>query len=177
MLLEEGLDTGPILMQQTLAVGPDKTAVDLFEELAQAGAPLLVETLARLAAGSITPRPQDHAAATLAPILTREDGRMDFAAYTARQLYNRWRGFQPWPGASTALEGKKLIVHHMKPAEKSGPESTAPGSLRIENGRLLVSCAAGSWLELIEVQLEGKKRMAAADFLRGLKLAAETRLG
>jgi methionyl-tRNA formyltransferase len=177
MLLEEGLDTGPILLQQTLAVGPDKTAIDLFEELAQAGAPLLVETLARLAAGTLKPQPQDHAAATLAPILTREDARMDFAAHTAAELYNRWRGFQPWPGASTTLDGKKLIVHRLHPIENAELTAATPGALRIVDGRLLVCCAAGSWLELIEVQLEGKKRMAAADFLRGLKLAAETRLG
>ena len=83
MLLEEGLDTGPILLQQTVEIGPDQTAVDLFDLLAEAGAPLVVETLAGLADGTIQPQPQNHACATFAPLLDREDGRMDFAARTA----------------------------------------------------------------------------------------------
>ena len=113
MLLEEGLDTGPILLQQTVEIAPEQTAIDLFELLARAGAPLVIETLAGLADGSLHPRPQNHELATFAPLLDREDGRMDFAARTANELYNRWRGFQPWPGAFTTLDGKKLIVHRM----------------------------------------------------------------
>jgi methionyl-tRNA formyltransferase len=180
MLLEEGLDTGPILLQQALAIGPEQTAAGLFEELAIGGAPLVVETLAGLADGSLQPHPQDHAKATLAPILTREDGRMDFAAHTAAELKNRWRGFQPWPGAFTALEGKKLIVHHLAVADAStftAPASAQPGEILVENHRLLVACAGQTWLELIEIQLEGKKRMAAADFLHGMQPAAGKRLG
>jgi methionyl-tRNA formyltransferase len=118
MLLEEGLDTGPILLQRAFAIAPEKTAVDLFEELALVGAPLLLQTLEGLEDGSIEARPQEHAGATLAPILTREDGRMDFAAHTATELKNRWRGFQPWPGAFTQLGGKKLIVHRMTVRER-----------------------------------------------------------
>jgi methionyl-tRNA formyltransferase len=175
MLLEEGLDTGPVLRQQRVPVGPDQTATDLFDILAQSGAPLVVETLAGLDAGAIHPHPQDHSQATLAPLLEREDGRMDFAAHTATELRNRWRGFQPWPGAFTALEGKKLIVHRVEVAE--GKESGFPGEIRIENHRLLVCCAQGTWLELAELQLEGKKRMPAADLLRGMQLTAGTRLG
>src|ERR1700678_2734751 len=107
MLLEEGLDTGPILLQQTLPIAPEQTAVDLFGVLSVQGAPLVVETLAGLDAGSIVPQVQDHTKATLAPILEREDGRMDFAARSAAELVNRWRGFQPWPGAFTSFDGKK----------------------------------------------------------------------
>jgi methionyl-tRNA formyltransferase len=180
MLLEEGLDTGPILQQRALAVGPEQTAVDLFEELAIGGAPLVVETLAGLADGSLEPQQQNHAGATLAPILTREDGRMDFAAHTAAELKNRWRGFQPWPGAFTALEGKKLIVHHLAVADVStftARASAQPGEILVENHRFLVACAGQTWLELVEIQLEGKKRMAAADFLRGMQIAAVKRLG
>ncbi len=105
MLLEEGLDTGPILLQQTVEIAPDQTAVDLFDVLARAGAPLVVKTLAGLADGTIRPEPQNHEGATFAPLLDREDGRMDFAARTASELHNRWRGFQPWPGAFTTLDG------------------------------------------------------------------------
>lgn len=182
MLLEEGLDTGPILLQQALAIGPEQTAVDLFEELAVGGAPLVVQTLAGLESGGIVPRPQDHARATLAPILQREDGRMDFAAHTAIELKNRWRGFQPWPGAFTTFRGKKLIAHRMDVADGAAPglpHDAAPGQVCVRDQRLFVACAQQTWLELIEVQLEGKKRLAAAEFLRGMQwtAASDVRLG
>jgi methionyl-tRNA formyltransferase len=179
MLLEEGLDTGPILLEQALAIDPDKTAVDLFEELAIGGAPLMVETLAGLETGGIVPRAQDHAHATLAPILQREDGRMDFAARTATELKNRWRGFQPWPGAFTALKGKNLIVHRMEVAKETPAVGAAPGQVVARDMRLFAACAQSSWLELREVQLEGKKRMSAPEFLRGLPPTpqSEFRLG
>jgi methionyl-tRNA formyltransferase len=180
MLLEEGLDTGPILLQQTHEIGPDQTAVDMFEILARAGAPLLVQTLDGLAAQTIAPQPQNHSFASFAPVLDREDGRMDFAARAAHELYNRWRGFQPWPGAFTQLNGKKLIVHRMAvAAEPAAAASMAiePGRVAIEGGRLYGACAQNTWLELLDVQLEGKKRLTAAEFLRGNPLDAEARLG
>jgi methionyl-tRNA formyltransferase len=195
MLLEEGLDTGPILLQQAFAIVPEMTAVSLFEELALAGAPLVVQTLAGLDDGSIQPQPQNHENATLAPILTREDGRMDFGTHTAVELKNRWRGFQPWPGAFTALGGKKLIVHRMEVRDQgSGNREQGtgnrdqgsgirkemlfePGQIHVEGNRLFVACAQKSWLELVEVQLEGKKRIAAGDFLRGNALKDGARLG
>jgi methionyl-tRNA formyltransferase len=167
MLLEEGLDTGPILMQQTLPIAPEQTAADLFDVLAREGAPLVVETLAGLDAGTIHPKTQDHAQATLAPILQREDGRMDFALRTATELVNRWRGFQPWPGAFTAFDDKKLIVHRMNAADEQN-EAAESGTVLVKGKQMLVACAQNTWLEILEVQLEGKKRMAAADFLRGL---------
>ena len=180
MLLEEGLDTGPILLQQTVEIGPNQTAVDLFDILARAGAPLVVETLAGLADGTIKGEPQNHEGATFAPLLDREDGRMDFAARTATELYNRWRGFQPWPGAFTTLDGKKLIVHRMAIADASNisaPGSTKAGQIHVEHHRLLAACGGETWLELVEVQLEGKKRLAAAEFLHGTPLAENARLG
>jgi methionyl-tRNA formyltransferase len=176
MLLEEGLDTGPILLQQTIEIGPHQTSVELFEMLARSGAPLVVGTLAGLADGTVQPHPQNHEGATFAPILDREDGRMDFAARTAQELYNRWRGFQPWPGAFTTLDGKKLIVHRLAVAEMQfGP--VVPGHVRIEKHRIFSGCAGNTWLEFLELQLEGKKRMVAAEFLRGNQFAADTCLG
>jgi methionyl-tRNA formyltransferase len=179
MLLEEGLDTGPILMQQTHEIGRDATAVEMFETLGQAGAPLMVETLAGLEAGTIKPQPQNHEFATFAPLLDREDGRMDFGGRAAHELYNRWRGFQPWPGAFTSLNSKKLIVHRMTLAFEApgGGADAEPGAIRVAGGRLFAACADGTWLELVEVQLEGKKRMLAAEFLRGNPLATGARLG
>jgi methionyl-tRNA formyltransferase len=190
MLLEEGLDTGPILLQQTRAIAPDETAVELFDELAHAGAPLVVETLAGLAAGTLTPQRQNDEHATFAPLLDREDGRMDFARRAAHELYNRWRGFQPWPGAFTTLEGRKLIVHRMAPASDlaaadqmaaepaaAGQSGEEPGRIWVLSGRMFAACAGNTWLEFLEVQLEGKRRMAAAQFLRGSPLTAYARLG
>lgn len=195
MLLEEGLDTGPILLQQAVVIAPHQTAADLFDLLAEGGAPLVVKTLTGLDNGTVQPKPQNHTGATFAPMLNREDGRMEFAAHTATELKNRWRGFQPWPGAFTALEGKKLIVHRMEVADAPGSResdlagpalsrsasvelnSFPPGQIRIQDHRLLVSCAVNTWLELVEVQLEGKKRLAAAEFLRGITLPANAWLG
>jgi methionyl-tRNA formyltransferase len=180
MLLEEGLDTGPILLQQTIEIGPEQTAADLFPVLARAGAPLVVETLAGLANGTIHPQPQNHESATFAPLLDREDGRIDFAARTAHEIYNRWRGFQPWPGAFTVLSGKKLIVHRMAIAKGSYAEALGfaePGWILVENRRLLAACAANTWLEFLELQVEGKKRLTADEFLRGNPLPADARLG
>jgi methionyl-tRNA formyltransferase len=185
MLLEEGLDTGPILLQQSVEIGPSETASDLFVRLAEAGAPLMVETLAGLAAGSLQPRAQNHEGATYAPILDREDGRMDFAGRSAEELYNRWRGFQPWPGAFTALDGKKLIVHRMAIARRNGMAamidapagSAGPGAIHIDEHRFFVACAENTWLEFVELQLEGKKRMTAAELLRGMQIPDGARLG
>jgi methionyl-tRNA formyltransferase len=176
MLLEEGLDTGPILLQQTVEIGFNQTSADLFELLARSGAPLVVETLAGLADGTIQPQPQNHDGATFAPLLDREDGRMDLAGRTAKELYNRWRGFQPWPGAFTILDGKKLIVHRLVVAELE-IGLVEPGQIRIENQRVFAGCANNTWLEFLELQLEGKKRLSAAEFLRGNQVVTGTRLG
>jgi len=180
ILLEEGLDTGTILLQQSNDIGPHQTAAELFGVLAQAGAPLVVETLAGLASETIQPRPQSEEGVTFAPILSREDGRIDFASRTARELYNRWRGFQPWPGAFSSLDGKKFIVHCMglPDAENiAAPNDAPPGQIYIHDHRMFAACARGTWIELIEVQLEGKKRMSAADFLRGMPHGLTARLG
>ena len=185
MLLEEGLDTGPILLQQSVEIGPSETASDLFVRLAEAGAPLMVKTLAGLATGSLQPRAQNHEGATYAPILDREDGRMDFVGRSAEELYNRWRGFQPWPGAFTALDGKKLIVHRMAIARRNGMAamsdapagSAGPGAIHIDEHRFFVACAENTWLEFVELQLEGKKRMTAAELLRGMQIPDGARLG
>lgn len=175
MRIDEGLDTGDILLRGEVPIGPAQTAQELFPILAEAGAPLMVETLAGLAAGSIAAIKQNDAEASLAPILTREDAEMDFTR-TAQALYNRWRGFQPWPGAYTVFRGKKLIVHIMKPvdAEKT---NVAPGTVLAAKERLLIQCGEGSVVELLEVQMEGKKRVTAAEFLRGYQLKPGEQLG
>ncbi len=163
MRIDQGLDTGDILLQSTLAIEPDQTAEQLFPLLAESGASLMLKTLEGLEAGTIHPVPQDHAEASLAPILQREDALADFGR-PAQEIYNRWRGFQPWPGAYSYFRGKKLTLHRMVPAGTSGIPA---GELMVEGDRLFVAAGSGTRLELLEVQLEGKKRMPVADFLRG----------
>lgn len=175
MLLEEGLDTGPMLLRTELPIGENETAADLFSTLAELGAPLMLKTLEGLAAGTLPATPQDESQATLAPILTRDDGRVDWSR-SAAVVYNRWRGFQPWPGAWSTLAGKKFTVTRMAwPAD--APRSDDPGILHIENTRLFVACGDGASVECIEVQLEGKRAMPAADFLRGQQNLEGAHLG
>ncbi len=163
MRIDQGLDTGDILLQNTLLIEPDQTAEQLFPLLAQSGASLMLETLQGLEAGTVHPVPQNHAEASLAPILEREDALVDFTR-SADVIYNRWRGFQPWPGAYTYFRGKKLTLHRMAPAGTTGIRA---GELMVEGDRLFVAAGSGTRLQLLEVQVEGKKRMPVADFLRG----------
>jgi methionyl-tRNA formyltransferase len=178
MRIDEGLDTGDMLLQREMAIAPDQTSEDLFPLLAEMGAALMVETLEGLASGLIAAAKQDDALATHAPILKRDDGRMDFTQ-SAMTIYNRWRGFQPWPGAWAMLDGKKLIAHRLMPHEAGAlaESDAASGEVQVEQGRFFVACGEQSWREIVELQLEGKKRMTASDFLRGHALKSDARLG
>ena len=174
MRIDAGLDTGDILLQAEERIKPEDTAPTLAPRLAQSGAELMIATLAGLKNGTIMPRPQDHAQATLAPILTRDDGLIDFSR-TAVDTWNRLRGFQPWPGAFTHFRGKTLHLHDTVPAP--GVAGVAPGHFRLEDGRLLLSFAHATALEVRELQPEGKKRMSARDFVNGYRPSAEEELG
>jgi methionyl-tRNA formyltransferase len=182
MRIDAGLDTGDMLMQAELPVGADDTAVSLGPKLAAIGANLMVETLRGLESGEIRPTPQDHSRATLAPILKKEDGRMDFSR-SATELFNRLRGFQPWPGAFTTFKGKALQVHRAHPAQVAvNPmPGQAPGQIVIDGTRLFVRCGGSkneaTALELIEIQLEGKRRMTAAEFINGYRPQSGDHLG
>jgi methionyl-tRNA formyltransferase len=173
MRLDAGLDTGDMLLAAVCPIGLEETAVDVYGCLAPLGAELMVETLKRLEAGMTCPEVQNHSMATLAPILKREDGLVDFSR-SAKQIYDRWRGFQPWPGAHTTLRGKKLIVSKMRIG--SG-RSVAAGELLVDGELMLVGCGGVTVAELLEVQMEGKKRMSAAEFLRGYQVKSGERLG
>ena len=168
MHLDAGLDTGDVLLEHGLAVGPDAMASDLFPQLSQIGAALVLDTLAGLEAGTITRKAQDHSHATLAPILTREDARMDLTDRTATETYNRWRGFYPWPGAHALFRGKRFLVHRMSVSPNS--PGLPAGALDWSTGQLLVGAAEGTALSLEEVQLEGKQPLAGIDFVRGFQL-------
>jgi methionyl-tRNA formyltransferase len=162
MRIDAGLDTGDILLQRELPISPDDTSETLAPRLADMGADLLVETLRGLQAGSIHPRQQDDSQATLAPILKKEDGVIDFSR-SAQQILNRLRGFQPWPGAHTRFRGKNLQILKAQPANEPIP----PTELKVIGDHLIAGCANRTSLELLELQLEGKKRSSAQAFING----------
>jgi methionyl-tRNA formyltransferase len=174
MRIDAGLDTGDTLMQREIPIATEDTAETLGPKLASMGAELMVETLRGLAEGRLHAVPQDHAHATLAPILKKEDGRMDFTR-SADELFNRLRGFQPWPGAFTTFKGKTLQVHRAQPVKRA--IELAPGEVAVEAAQLFVGCGQGTVLELIEIQLEGKRRMTAPEFVNGYRPKSGDRLG
>lgn len=174
MLLNEGLDTGDILLQRELRIEPNETAISYGRRLADVGAELMIETLQGLESGKIKPQPQDHSRASLAPVLKREDGLANFT-FPAERIYNRLRGFQPWPGCYTTFHGKKLAIVAAKPVTSTGAQQT--GALIIYGDHLFVACGESTTLELLEVQPEGKRKMSAADFLRGYRPTTGEKLG
>ncbi|HEY1465298.1 MAG TPA: methionyl-tRNA formyltransferase [Terriglobales bacterium] len=172
MRIDAGLDTGDILLQREMAVLPEDTSETISPRLAARGADLTVETLRGLTDGSLKPVPQDNNHATLAPILQKEDGRINFAN-TAQEIHNRLRGFQPWPGAFTLFRGKNLNVLAARIADKK----ISQGEIEIGKDRLFAGCGQNTALELLEVQPEGKKRMAIQAFLNGYRLNTGEKLG
>ncbi|HXV17977.1 MAG TPA: methionyl-tRNA formyltransferase [Gemmatimonadaceae bacterium] len=165
MHLDEGLDTGDILLQAELPIALDDTSMTLAPKLASIGAELMLDTLRGLQDGSLLPRPQDHAHHSLAPILKKEDGLVDFSR-TADEIANRLRGFQPWPGAFSTFRGKSVTFHSVRPLT-SGVAVLAPGEIAVQCDTLLTGCGEGTSVEVFELQLEGKRRMQARDFLHG----------
>ena len=173
MRIDAGLDTGDILLQVEEPIRPDDTAETLAPRLAALGAPLMVRTLRELEAGTLQARPQDNTRASLAPILSRDDGRIWFGR-TAAEIADRLRGFQPWPGAFTAFRGKTLNLWAARPVSEAPlPE----GELKVDGERLLAGCGQGTALELLIVQPEGKKRMPARDFVHGYHPRSGEKLG
>ncbi len=174
MRIDAGLDTGDILLQQELSISPEDTAETIGPPLAIMGASLLVETLQQLQAGTITARPQDNSQSSLAPILKKEDGVVNFN-WSASEIVNRIRGFKPWPGVRTLFRGKALQIAKAREVITGG--SFAPSELEVSAARLLVGCGERTVLELLELQLEGKKRTTARDFIQGYRPVPGEKLG
>jgi methionyl-tRNA formyltransferase len=174
MRIDAGLDTGDVLLQVEEEIRSEDTALTLSPRLAHRGAEMMISTLAGLANGTIHPQPQDSSKATLAPILKREDGLIDFSR-TATEAWNRLRGFQPWPGAFTSFRGKTLHLHGAAPAPEVA--LVQAGYFVVEKDRLLLGFAHGSTLEIMELQMEGKKRMSARDFANGYRPRSDEPLG
>ena len=174
MMIDEGLDTGPILLSRATPIGAEETTPELEARLAGLGGALLVETIDGLARGTVSPVPQDHAAATQAPMLRKEDGRIDWTL-PGRAIARRVRGLQPWPGTTTTHAGKDLKILRAIPAGATAPG--APGTILSLTYGLLVACGGGTALRVIEVQPESRRAMPALAFAAGARLAPGARLG
>ena len=168
MRIDRGMDTGDLLLQKAVAIGPEETSVQLQDRLAVMGADLLVDTLDRLEAGQVRPRPQNPQLVSHAPMLKKSDGEIDWNQ-SSRQIFNRVRAFNPWPGAFTCRGRSLLRILKARPVTPLLQQQAAGSLWRWDSTRALVACGKG-WLELLEVQPENHKPIAASDFLNGLRL-------
>jgi methionyl-tRNA formyltransferase len=182
MRIDAGMDTGEMLLQREIEIGPQETAPELAARMSESGAPIMAETLRGLAAGSIAPKPQEHAKASYAPMLKKEDGRIDWKQ-PAKEIYNRMRGFAPWPGAYTTFRGQTCHVW-AEPVSKEGdvglPNGAGggvPGTLFSEKNELFIWCGDTTVLCLRLVKVEGRKPVKATDFANGARLKSGERFG
>jgi methionyl-tRNA formyltransferase len=195
MRIDSSLDTGPMLLKYETEIAPDETAPELYARLADAGAPLVVETLRGLASGTLTPTPQDNSQATLAPPLKKEDGRINWSL-PAHKIYNRIRGFQPWPGAFTTFRGKQCAIWgkpapdqsvltqatvgaSLRPARTIASQTgqEMPGTISANAAEVHVACGEHTALRLEFVQLEGRNKISAREFANGARLASGETFG
>ena len=173
MFMDEGMDSGDILQFCSTPIDECETAQNLHDRLATVGAEILIETIEKIEANEIERIPQNDKIATFAPILKREDGRIDWTQ-AAGAIYNRIRGLSPWPGAFTFIKNKRLQIHEAAIVDENS--NAKPGTVIGNEDAIVVACGKGQ-LYLLELQLEGKKRMSAQDFLRGNSISEDTILG
>jgi len=175
MKMDRSLDTGDILLQREIEITDEDTTETLSERLSTMGAQLVLETLRGLAQAEIRPRPQEHALATRAPMLKKEDGRIDWSL-TAEEIARRVRGLRPWPGAYTTFRGQTLHLWTVAAWPTRSGSAIEPGVMAAEDGKLLVGCGHSTVLEIREVQLAGRRRMSAYDFLNGVRLTTSEKV-
>ena len=173
MRIDAGMDTGDILLQEEVDIAPEETAPELTESMAEAGAPLMLETLRGLAAGKLIACPQNNAEATYAPLLKKEDGRIDWKR-PAQEIYNRIRGFTPWPGAYTSFRGQSCQLW-AEPFSLRAVNVAEPGTIVREDSQILIACGQTTLLRLLSVKLEGRKQVSAEEFANGARLTERER--
>ncbi|MGB7470838.1 MAG: methionyl-tRNA formyltransferase, partial [Candidatus Acidiferrum sp.] len=182
MRIDAGMDTGEMLLQKQVEIDPTETAPELAARMSELGAPLMAETLRGIAAGTILPRAQDHAQASSAPMLKREDGLIDWSL-TAPEIFNRIRGFAPWPGAYTSFRGQTCHIWGEPASVPSAdqippqPQDALPGSLRAGRNSLFVACGGTTYLRLLAVKLQDRKQVSALEFANGARLLPGERFG
>ncbi|MFA5813941.1 MAG: methionyl-tRNA formyltransferase [Patescibacteria group bacterium] len=177
MKMDAGLDTGPIILQKTIAIDPDETYPELEKKLVKIGSAALLEAVPKYISGELPLTPQDNSQATVCKQLTREDGKVDWRK-SAREIYNQYRGLTPWPGIWTIWNGKRLKLLAVKAQDFAPPQHTppqhtppqhtpdTPGKVSVENDKIYIGCG-GSAIEVMDLQLEGKKTMNVKNFLNG----------
>jgi methionyl-tRNA formyltransferase len=175
MRIDAGMDTGGILLQEEMDIAPEETAPELTESMAEAGAPLMLETLRGLAAGKLVARPQNNDEATYAPLLKKEDGRIDWSR-PAHEIYNRMRAFAPWPGAYTSFRGQTCHLW-AEPFSLRAVNLAAPGTIFQEDSQILIACGRTTLLRLLSVKLEGRRQISAEEFANGARLTERERFG
>ena len=185
MRIDAGMDTGEILLQKEMDIGAVETAPELAARMSELGAPLMIETLRGLAAGTIAPRPQAHEHASSAPMLKKEDGRIDWSR-PAPEIFNRIRGFAPWPGAYTSFRRQTCHIWGEPSSNDLGElgqvagKTAIPGSLVVPKSgqkEVLVHCGSATYLRLLSVKLEGRKKVSAAEFANGAHLLTSEHFG
>jgi methionyl-tRNA formyltransferase len=173
MRIDAGMDTGEMLLQEELRIGATESAPELAGRLAEMGAPLMAKTLRGLASGELAGRAQNHADATMAPLLKREDGRIEWGR-TAAEIFDRMRGFAPWPGAYTRFREQTC---HLRGRLASGVGAGEPGIILAEKDLVRVVCSGGSQLEITHVKQEGRREVTAREFVRGARVQSGERFG
>ncbi len=174
MLMDEGMDTGAMLLQEKVEILPEDTAGTLAPRLAELGGRLLIKTLAQLKAGTLVPTKQDDQQATMAPLLKKEDGLIDWTM-SARSLTNRVRGLSPWPGAYTFLSAERWNI--WKAALQGAATTDTPGTIVAVTKQSILVATRDGLLEIREIQTANSKRMAVAQFLAGHRVAVGQQLG
>ena len=176
MRIDVGMDTGDMLLQEDVDIEPNETAPVLAARMSEIGAALMMETLRGLDDGQVTPKKQNDPLATYAPMLKKEDGRIDWTL-RVRDIYNRMRGFSPWPGAFTTFRGKTCQIWGEPVQRDRAPAPEEPGTILIENGELRVACGDATVLRVLTVKQEGRSEVTAHDFANGARLAEKERFG
>lgn len=185
MRIDAGMDTGDILLQREIHIGSKETAPELAARMAEAGAPLMADTLRGMLSGTIQPQPQNHERASYAPLLKKEEGKIDWTR-PAGEIYNRMRAFTPWPGAFTTLRSRTVHLwaepvskksSGEQPMPPSSVEQAIPGSLRINTQGLLVVCGGATELRVLSVKREGGKSVDAMEYAHGIRLTEGERFG
>jgi methionyl-tRNA formyltransferase len=173
MRIDAGMDTGGILLQEEIGIVPEETAPELAKSMAEAGAPLMLDTLRGLAKGKLAPRPQNNDEASYAPLLKKEDGQIDWNR-PAQEIYNRMRGFAPWPGAYTSFRAQTCQIW-AEPFSLRTLTGSAPGTISREDTQILIACGHATLLRLISVKVEGRKQISAVEFANGARLTQRER--
>src|SRR5262249_1791024 len=171
MLVEEGLDTGPVFLCERTTIGPDEGTPEVYDRLAKLGAPLVVKTVEGVVAGTLKPKPQDDSRATFAPVLKKEDGFLNWT-HSAREIHNRIRAFNPWPGTVSRFRAKICKILKTGVAAVYDRREMSPGSITISDGRLTVMCGNGIPLEILSIQPENRKAVSGVDFANGMRIQA-----